>query len=197
MTDRNKLSVAKSSFERASTKFEQGKAALFRADGSKKYAEPEHRERMAALLAELNEAAQYVKETTSAALAAAKAGKAAGHADPLSTLTTDELQRAFYLRPFVQDAVANMALPDLAQRLQAIVATGDKAMTAVYHQAAQQRADSFKPNATTPLGDRRVVPGLGDVTQLVGTLAGTLADPTTTVAAYKARVSAARRPGSP
>jgi len=178
MTNSEKLQSARESFDREVTKFTTEQRLLFRFDGQKKFADKEHSERLAALLKPLESSAQRVSETSGAAIEAARAAKAVQHADIFSSLNDTELQRAYYLRPFVQEAVESMRLDQLAQRLGAVVATDDKAATATYHAATLAKVETVRQRANTPGNNATIVlAGIADVLPLIETMAGKLANP--------------------
>jgi hypothetical protein len=172
------LDAAQADFARTVTKFEADKKSLFRPDGAKRYGDKEHGERLATALQPVEEAAGYVKEVADAAIDAAASAKAVQYADPISSLNDAELQRAYYLRPFVQDAVESMRLDQLAQRLGAVVAAGNKAEIAVYHQATQAKVEAVRQLSRVPGNNPTIVlAGIRDVLPLIETMAGKLANP--------------------
>jgi hypothetical protein len=178
MTSITILESAQTSFARAATQFEADKRALFRADGAKKYGDQEHNERLQTLLQTLTEVATWVRGKCDSAIEAAQTAKTLQHADPLAALTNDELQRAFYLKPFIQDTVDGMRLDQLGQRLTAIVAGGDKAEIACYRTATERKVEAVRQRANTPGANQTIVlAGIRDVLPLIETMAGKLANP--------------------
>ena len=178
MTDIAKLQSATDAFGREVAKFQAAKKFLFRPDGGKTYGDKEHGERFAALLKPLTEVAQWVSETADAATEAAQAAKAVQHADTFTSLNDAELQRAYHLRPFVQEVVDGLRLEQLAQRLSAVVAVGDKAEIAVYHRAAQAKVEAVRQRANTPGANQTIVlAGISDVLPHMETMAAQLANP--------------------
>jgi len=178
MTNSEKLQSARESFDREVVKFTTEKRLLFRFDGQKKFADKEHNERFAALLKPLTESAQRVSETADAAIEAAATAKAVQHADPLTSLTNDELQRAVNLKPFVQDTVDGLHLAQLAQRLGAVVAIGDKAEIATYHAATLAKVETVRQRANTPGNNATLIlAGIADVLPHLETMAGKLVSP--------------------
>lgn len=176
MTDISKIDAAQSGFEWQATQFEQNKAKLYRPDGAQVYGDAEHNERLQTLLQPLTEAAKHVEATATAALEAAKAAKALEHSDPLSSLTNDELQRASGLKPFVDEFVANTPLEKVAARLNAILATGNRAEIAVYFTATQKRIEAIKRASMT--GNSTVaLAGLKNVLPVIDAMGQRLTDP--------------------
>jgi hypothetical protein len=178
MTDITILESAQASFARAATQFEADKSALFRADGAKKYGDQEHNERLQALLQNLTEVATWVHGKCDGAIEAAATAKAVQHAEPLASLTDAELQRAYHLKPFVQDTVDGMRLDQLAQRLGAVVAGGDKAEIACYHAATEKKVEAVRQRANTPGANQTIVlAGISSVIAHLEPMAGKLANP--------------------
>lgn len=169
------LSLAKNRFDRAAAKFAKDKAYLFAPDGSKIYSDKEHAERMAAITQPLTEAAQNVRQVAEAAREAAKATKVIQYSDPLTTLNDTELGRAFHLRPFIEDSVAAMPLDQLAQRLSAINAGGDKAAIACYAKATHRKVEALR--AASRADQSVSLDGITSVVELVSELASKLVSP--------------------
>jgi hypothetical protein len=169
------LKTEKFTFDTVVKRFEAEKAALYRPDGAPKYGDKEHSEKVAALLEPVIRWHDKVIEKCAAAETEAKAAKALEHTDNFTSLSDSELSRAYHLRPFVQDAVNNMTLAELAGRLSAIVSTGDKAAVATYYQAAAQRRQSLSDASRS--GAQVDLLGIGAVSEHLDALAGKLADP--------------------
>lgn len=169
------LSFAKNRFDRAAAKFAKDKAYLFAPDGSKIYSDAEHNTRLAAITQPLTEAAQNVRQVAEAARASSSAAKSIQYSDPLTTLTDTELGRAFHLRPFIDDSVAAMPLDQLAQRLSAINAGGDKAAIACYSKASGRKIEALRAASRT---DPTIsLEGISAVVELIGELTGKLVSP--------------------
>ena len=172
-------------FDKAADKFESEKAAMFRPDGKRIWADVQHDERIASMLETVTRAAANVKEEVDAAIEQAKAIEVLAHADPMQALTNDELQRAYFLRPFVIDSVDSMSLIELADRLAAVVATGSRGEQACYYQAAYKRTEALKEasrgKATLDgvAGSNSTVnlEGISAVSEHLKTLASKLVDP--------------------
>ncbi len=177
MTDVNSLAASKSGFDWHAEKFERNKAQLFRPDGTPKYSPQEHNERMASLLEPVTTAAQHVKEAAAAAIEEAKTAKAIEHADPLSSLSNDELQRAASLRGFVEDYVNSTSLDKVAQRMAAVVASGHKAEIAVYHQAVTKRVGELERAAAAGGNRTMLLANIPTVAPVLETMSQKLADP--------------------
>ena len=175
MTSSNALKTAVQNFERAVAEFERTKTTLLRSDGAKRFGDKEHQERLQHFLQPLTAAAAEAKATADAALTAARQAKAIQHADPVASLSDSELSRAYHLRPFVQDAVNDMTLTELAQRLAAVVASGDKAQIACYHQAAIKRSEAQRLAYRD--GDITALEGVTSVVQHIEAMGSKLADP--------------------
>jgi len=169
------LKSEKFTFDTVVKRFEAEKAQLFRPDGAKKYGDKEHAEKLAALLEPVTRWHDKVKEKCAAAETAARMATALEHSDPITTLSDSELQRAFFLKPFVESAVNSLPLSDLAKRLSAVVATGDKATIACYQQAAAQRTQAQREAYRA--GDQGALEGLSAIAEHVDALSAKLANP--------------------
>lgn len=169
------LTSEKFTFDTAVKRFEAEKAALYRPDGEPKFGPKEHAEKMAALLEPVTRWHNHVKEKCAAAEAEARMAASLEHSDPITTLSDNELQRAYFLRPFVQDAVNSLPLSDLAKRLGAVVATGDKATIACYQQAAAQRTAAQREAYRA--GDHGALEGLTAIAEHVDALSAKLENP--------------------
>ena len=130
--------------EEAQAKFQAEKARLFRPDGAPKYAPAELQERLATLLVPLRQAVAAAQETVKATLGAAEKATIIADLDPVLHLSTEDLQRANALRPFIEDTVGTLPFPQLAQTLASVAAHGGPAERAVYQRYAQQRFESTR-----------------------------------------------------
>lgn len=169
------LTSEKFTFDTAVKRFEAEKAALYRPDGEPKFGPKEHAEKLAALLEPVTRWHNHVKEKCAAAEAEARMAANLEHSDPITTLSDNELQRAFFLKPFVESAVASLPLSDLAKRLSAVVATGDKATIACYQQAAAQRTAAQREAYRG--GNHGALEGLTAIAEHVDALSAKLANP--------------------
>lgn len=122
---------------------EAEKAALYRADGSKRYSDEEHAEREAAINREFREQMDAIEADIEGSFAAAEeAILAAEGADPTAALTTEELERANAKSAFVADDCSSLPLDSLKKRCRAVLASGDRATMFLYVHHAARRADS-------------------------------------------------------
>ena len=126
--------------------FERGKAALLRSDGSRKYAETTHAERLTALTEVLHGVAQRVDSAVDAELATVRRLEEAAHADPVSALTPAELATANARALFIREDSERLPLPALLTRLRGVLASGangpDKPTAFCWGRYAHQRIAS-------------------------------------------------------
>jgi len=110
--------------DKALEKFAQGKAGLFRDDGSAIYAGPVYMEKIAALTAELHATADRVAASAEAQIVAVNRLGEAEHTDPIGQLTLAEQQQASARATFVREDAQLLTLPDLTRRLVGVGAAG-------------------------------------------------------------------------
>lgn len=126
--------------EAAQRAYEEGKAKLFRPDGSKLYSDEAHEEELGKLRAERNGVLREVKRQAKEAGAAARQEtERAGNLDPTGFLTADELSRANSLRAFALDAGETLGIDALRGRLEAVLADGDRGSVFAYWMAGERR----------------------------------------------------------
>lgn len=136
MTDLGKL---RKRAEAAANRFKEGKAELYRADGTPWYSEDAHRERLEELAVERDEALDRIIETaTGERVTAEGEAERMRHAGPASFLTDEELARANARRAFALDAAESLNPRDLVRRLEGVIAAGDRANAFAYWSAAQK-----------------------------------------------------------
>ena len=126
--------------EAAATRFKEGKAELYRPDGTPWYSEDAHRERLEALAVERDEALDgIIKAAAAERVAAENETKLARYADPVTCLTDEELVRANARRAFALDAAETLPIGELVRRLESVRASGDRANAFAYWSAAEKR----------------------------------------------------------
>ncbi len=114
---------------------------LYRSDGKPLYSDVEMKTQREKLMP------TYLAAVQDAKLLAAKGREAANQLadsaslDPISRLSGVELERAFYLRPFVADEAAKAEPSELAARMRAVAASSDRPLQILYAKYAQARLD--------------------------------------------------------
>jgi hypothetical protein len=137
--------------------------ALYRPDGSKRYGEDEHAERQGTIAESYREALVGVADEAEREAKAAESELAAlEHGDPPDLLRADELERAGAKRIFVSEDVEGLRDKDLAGRLRAVLAGGDRASAFCYLQAAERRVRGMD---VTPAGASEALDELRDYLQ--------------------------------
>jgi hypothetical protein len=128
--------------QEAVSRREAEEAALLRPDGSRRFGDAEHRERMAAIQAEHARAFDQIDADAERKVREAEqALLVAENADLTSTLTTEESQRVSALSAFVADDVARLPLDALAKRCRAALASGDRSTMFLLAHHAGRRAE--------------------------------------------------------
>jgi len=118
-------------------------AELYR-DGKPMFAPEIHTENMARALAPLQQAVAAVEQMAKDAEAEAKRLETLSSRDPLTSLSTEDLQRAAALAPFVKEEVEGMNPFALAKRLQAVADHEDVATKHLYLRYGSQRQDALE-----------------------------------------------------
>ncbi len=128
--------------QQATTRRDQQEAALLRPDGTKIYGEQEDKERRHAIRREFEATMGRVEADISERVAAAQEEILIHeNADPASSLSTEELQRAAAMNAFVAGEVESLSVADLVRRCRTAAGSGDRAaMYALAHHAGR-RAD--------------------------------------------------------
>lgn len=131
-----------------SARREREEAALYREDGSKVYGEEEHAERLALITsrrdADITGLVEQAERATSEAQARVENIE---NRDPLDRLSEDELQRAGGRRAFVKEDAEDLPMDELAKRITAATASGDKAMISLWSRYASRRVVSEREKA--------------------------------------------------
>ena len=141
---RLRITTLQESIRRDARQFEADKAKLFTADGKQLYNTDLHSQKLKELIARATAAAQ----TTAAAIAKEQENlntlAMAARADSLSLMgfSTDELQRATALRPFIEADVKNLDVRNLTANVHAAVNGDDKIAAMLYLRALPARYDA-------------------------------------------------------
>lgn len=137
-------------FERALTDVQRkhanaqrAKAELYR-DGKPMFAPEVHAENMVRVLAPLRQSVADVEGLAQQAEAEAKKLETLASRDPLTSLSTADLERAAALAPFVKEEVEGMNPAALALRLQAVIDHGDAVTKHLYLRYAGGRTDAME-----------------------------------------------------
>jgi hypothetical protein len=102
--------------------FERSKASLYRVDGSMKYSEQEHNDRLKVFTETLHGVAQRVDDAVEAELNTVRRLEEAALGDPVAHLTPGELATANARALFVREDAERLTLPQLLTRLRGVVA---------------------------------------------------------------------------
>jgi hypothetical protein len=115
-------------------------AKLQREDGSRRYSEDEHQERVKAIDSRFREEVDTLRESIQTEIA--EAGTRVEHirgSDPLDSLSPDELSAAGACASFVREEVQGLDAERLRSRLGAILAASDPPTKAVYFHYLKRR----------------------------------------------------------
>jgi len=163
--------------EQAQRRLAEGRAALLRKDGTRLYSDTEHAEREAALLAAYSQTLNEASQAAQAAIHEADALLSRPDADPLSSLSAGELERANALLLFTERDAELLSLQELAGRME-LALEGDKATRYVWYRVADRLVRQWQNGARngiapTDTAGRRAV---ATVTSLHTRLLGSLVD---------------------
>ncbi len=163
--------------EQAQRILAEGRKALLRPDGSRMYSDAEHVERDHALLATYNQTLAEASQAAQAAIHEADALLSRPDADPLSSLSASELERANALLLFTERDAELLSLQELAGRME-LALEGDKATRYVWWRAADRLVRQWKNGvrngiAPTDTAGRKAA---ATVTSLHTRLLGSLVD---------------------
>jgi hypothetical protein len=122
-----------SRLDRATEAFADGAAGLLRPDGSRRYSDDEHQERMAALLDKLDASLTTITDAATTAIEKARTdlAKLEG-ADPFDKLTADQKQAASTRAAFVKEDCETLPATELVKLARAALASGDKVRIYLY-----------------------------------------------------------------
>lgn len=130
--------------ERVQRIFEEGRAALHRSDGQRRFSDAEHAERLNALRGERNRVLGELEEELRAAFEETNAQITnLEHRDPTELLTSDELGLASQKRAFASDAAETLDIETLKARLEAVLAGGEKGSIFAHWMAGQKRREKI------------------------------------------------------
>jgi hypothetical protein len=115
---------------------------LFDGAGKGIYSDVEHKKRLAAFLAPVEQAAEEARELAQNAIAEASSMATAAHRNLLTAMSTEELQRAQALREFVKEDAETMPFAELAMALQAALVYADAPTKELYRRYGQKRLDA-------------------------------------------------------
>jgi hypothetical protein len=129
--------------QQAKSRREEVKAALLCPDGSRYFSDEAHKEQERAIDREFATTMDRIQAGIEVRAERARGELAALEtADPASSLSTDELQRAAAMSVFVGEEVADLPTQNLVQRVRAAASSGDKAASyALLRHAARQDDD--------------------------------------------------------
>jgi len=118
----------------ALARFQEAERGLLRPDGSKRYADEEHGERIQGLLASLDDTLEHVAETATTAIAKARGALATlDTADPLDSLNGEGQARAAARRDFIKEDAASLPLARIAAVVTGALASDDRPLLVLWH----------------------------------------------------------------
>ncbi len=179
--------------DRAADRFRADEGKLLRPDGTRRYGDEEHAERVAALLADFDTTAQAAHDHAETTIAdAERTLHTLEHGDPVDRLTPDELTRANAKALFVREDAETLPLPELAERCRVALAGSDRAAQLLHARYATRRAHAMQEAAH---GQGRRLPdsdlaALRDLDTVLREMDTALADPQ--AKAKRAKAEAAR-----
>jgi hypothetical protein len=151
------VNAEQNQIEQATSHRQQQEGALYHPDGSKIFADAEHREHLRAIEREFATTMDKIQAAIEERAERARGELAAlEHADPAAGLSTDDLQRAAALSAFVGEEVEGLSLADLARRLRAAASSGDRAGSyALLHHAARRQNEDLSGEVRDAVAELR------------------------------------------
>ncbi len=129
--------------DRAADQFRAGEQALLRPDGTHKYGDAEHTERVQALLATFDRTGEAAVQHAETLIAESeRTVHALAHGDPTDRLSADDLAAANAKRAFVAEDAERLPLGDLAARCTVALAAGDTATIFLLARYARKRGEA-------------------------------------------------------
>ena len=132
-------------------RFEEGRSALYRADGTQVYADAEHNERLAALRATRDAALREIDTEAASAIEENRASiTALQNGDITALLTPDDLETASLRRSHVAGDVATLTTTERQDWLAAFLRGGDRTAMFAYLLAPRNRVRDISKTAGEP-----------------------------------------------
>jgi hypothetical protein len=123
----------KQRIDAAAERHEKARRALMRDDGQAKYSIPEFQELEGVARSEFYDSLDRVEDEVDGRLQAAEQRlQVEENRDPSSALSAEELEAAGRRREFVRDEVSSLGPEALAERVRAVIASGDRAGQFLY-----------------------------------------------------------------
>jgi hypothetical protein len=143
--ERSMSMLEESRIEEAVRTKEVATAALYRPDGTPRFADAEHKERERAVERQFRATMDRIEAGIEERFErASRELEALEHGDPAAGLSTDELQRAAAMSGFMGADAEKVSVQVLSQRARTAVASGDRAaLYALQHHAARRVDDDL------------------------------------------------------
>ena len=137
--------------ESAAETFEAARKRLFRDDGSPRYSEAEHAERLGALLTTLDTSLADVTKSAEAAIARGQAElvKLEGR-DPLDRLSPTGQAQAAARREFVREDAERLPLARIVEVVNAAMVSGDLPILVLWHRYLGSRLETERASSQQP-----------------------------------------------
>lgn len=171
---------AERDLETAHIAFKLGRAALYK-DGKPLYNPDEHLVRSKALLAEFTAEVGDVIKTVreQEAAAAALEAEAAGFDPLLDGMSADDLARAIPLATFIREDAEALPITELADRLAAVAAGGDKVQKLLYLRYVGRRMERERADQRKRTPSREELEAQGEIRNRLNELQQQFAKPAT------------------
>lgn len=148
-----------SDVSRAVKDFEEEKAKLYRRDGSPKFAEKEHAERMGDLTGSLRKRVEGVVEKAEQdAREYETEARGLSYSDPTANLSAGDLSRLATTRALISEDCERLVAPALIQRLRDVSAGGDKVAKILHARYARFRLQALEDESERAYRDGRPDP---------------------------------------
>lgn len=133
----------------AQQEYKDKEAKLYRSDGQRRYSDAEHSEQVRELRRERNEKLNTLAQEANAAMQEAEARTSQIKSEDLSgRLTAEELEGANARHAFVSEDVEQMPARAMDDRVNSVLASGDRASMYLHARALRKRASQSDSPAT-------------------------------------------------
>lgn len=171
MTDT--VAAQTSALDNALAAYESSKAKLHHEDGRPIYANDLHQQKLDELMDQLDGIVAKAHETAQQAIDAASGELELVGADPMSSLSTDQLARANQLMGLVREDYQDASNDELVKRAKAALASKDPVVIALNLRYGERRVESLRrliaAGSSTPLQQL----GFGELDQAIKALKAT------------------------
>ncbi len=150
MSTKQEVADMKNKLDRALADYQRSLKTLYRADNKPIYAPEEMKAQIERLRAGIEPTLLEAKRLAEKARTTANEFDDIANMNPFFELKGPELERAFHLRPFVAEDVANGSPDLLAARIRTLRPATDRPLSLLYLQAVEKRLEDAQEGKASP-----------------------------------------------